>query len=196
MTIFLSRHGRTDWSVRGLYTGVTDVELDETGHEQAARLARWAGTAGLTAVVSSPMIRAVQTATGAAEAAGVPLRTDARLRELDFGVAEGLPRGEIDPDVMAAFEADPVANFLPGGEDPIRAAERVTACLGELAAEAGPVLVVAHNTILRLALCGLLGIPLADYRRRLPLVEHDAVTELRPYPGGMALRRFNAPLGP
>jgi probable phosphoglycerate mutase len=195
-TFLLSRHGRTAWSVRGLYAGVTDIELDDEGHAQARRLAGWAPSARLTAVVSSPMVRAVQTAAGAAGAAGLPLRTDARLREIDFGVAEGRRRDELDPEVMGRFEADPIGCPLPGGEDPVKAAERFTSCLGELAGEGGRILVVAHNTLLRLGLCALLGIPLGDYRRRLPLVEHNAVTELTVGPAGAALRSYNVPLRP
>ena len=190
MTIFLSRHGRTERSVQGRYTGVTDVP-HEVGQGQARLLASWARGAKLTGVVSSPLLRARETAAGAARAADLQLRTDPRLRELDFGVAEGLLR-EHD-DVVRRFEADPVADFLPGGEDPVKAVERVTECLRELSSS-GRTLVVAHNTILRLALCGLLGIPLADYRRRLPVFEHGSVTELIFGSGGPALRRFNSPI--
>ncbi|MDP9847442.1 histidine phosphatase family protein [Streptosporangium lutulentum] len=193
MTIFLARHGRTEWSVQGRYAGVSDIPLDEVGQGQARLLARWARGARLTGVVSSPLVRARDTATGAAHAAKLQVRTDPRLRELDFGVAEGLRRTELDPDTVRRFEADPVTDFLPGGEDPVLAVERVTECLRELAS-GGRVLVVAHNTILRLALCGLLGVPLADYRRRLPLIEHGSVTELVFGPGGPALRRFNSPI--
>ncbi|WP_433413126.1 histidine phosphatase family protein [Microtetraspora malaysiensis] len=193
MTIFLSRHGRTEWSVQGRYAGVSDIPLDEVGRGQARLLADWARGAELTGVVSSPLLRARDTATDAARAAGLPLRTDPRLRELDFGDAEGLRRAEMDPEAVRRFEADPVTDFLPGGEDPVDAVERVTRCLRELDA-AGRVLVVAHNTILRLALCGLLDIPLADYRRRLPLIEHGTVTELAFGPGGPALRCFNSPI--
>jgi probable phosphoglycerate mutase len=193
MTIFLSRHGRTEWSVQKRYAGVSDIPLDAVGQGQARLLASWARGAKLDGVVSSPLLRARETATGAARAAELQLRTDPRLRELDFGVAEGLRRAEMDPDVVRRFEADPVADFLPGGEDPVRAVERVTECLRELGSS-GRTLVVAHNTILRLALCGLLGIPLADYRRRLPVVEHGSVTELIFGPGGPALRRFNSPI--
>ncbi|MEV4189804.1 histidine phosphatase family protein, partial [Streptosporangium canum] len=58
MTIFLSRHGRTEWSVQGRYAGVSDIPLDEVGREQARLLADWARGAGLTGVVSSPLLRA------------------------------------------------------------------------------------------------------------------------------------------
>ncbi len=194
-TIFLARHGRTAWSVAGLYTGVSDVELDEKGLRQAGMLASWAAKAELGEVVSSPLVRAVSTASGAAAAAGVRPRIDPRLREVDFGRAEGRRRSDLDPEVVRRFEADPAAHPFPGGEDPVAAAVRVTGCLAELAGRgSGRILVVAHNTILRLALCRLLGIPLADYRRRLPRIEHGSVTELGFGAEGAALRSLNVPL--
>jgi broad specificity phosphatase PhoE len=194
--LVLSRHGRTDWSVQGRYTGITDVDLDDEGRAQAARLAEWARTARLTAVVSSPMTRAVRTAAGAAAALGVPLRTDERLREVDFGIAEGRRRDELDAEVVRRFAEDPVRCPFPGAEKPSVAAERVTACLTDLARDGGRILVVAHNTLFRLALCALLGIPLADYRRRLPLLAHDAVSELSLGSSGAALLSYNVPLVP
>jgi probable phosphoglycerate mutase len=193
MTVFLVRHGRTAWSAEDRYTGVSDVGLDDAGHAQAAELAAWAATARLTHLVCSPMLRARQTAGGAARAAGLQLRTDDRLREIDFGDAEGRLRTEIDPEALRRFEDDPVAHPFPGGEDPVRAADRVSACLREIPAD-GRTLVVGHNTLLRLALCSLLGIPLADYRRRLPLFAHGTVTELVLTGSGAALRGYNVPL--
>jgi broad specificity phosphatase PhoE len=194
--LVLSRHGQTDWSTQGRYTGITDVDLDDEGRAQAARLAEWARTARLTTVVSSPMTRAVRTAAGAAAALGVPLRTDERLREVDFGIAEGRRRDELDPEVVRRFTEDPVGCPFPGAEEPSVAAERVTACLTDVARDGGRILVVAHNTLFRLALCALLGIPLADYRRRLPLLAHDAVTELSLGSAGAALLSYNVPLVP
>ncbi|WP_049579795.1 histidine phosphatase family protein, partial [Streptomyces sp. SBT349] len=46
------------------------------------------------------------------------------------------------------------------------------------AGEGGPVLVVGHSTILRLALCALLGLPLAAYRQHFPRLDNVAVTEI------------------
>jgi len=68
-TLFLSRHGRTEWSVLGRYAGSSEIELDDVGREQAQRLARWAAGARLDAIRCSPMVRAVATAAGAATAA-------------------------------------------------------------------------------------------------------------------------------
>lgn len=194
MTVFLVRHGQTPWHGENRYAGRTDLPLDETGREQACWLAAWARDAGLAAVVCSPLRRAVDTAAPAAEAAGVAPARDSRLRELDFGQAEGLRLAELDPDVVRSFEADPAAHPLPGGEDPVAAAERARECLVEVAALGERVLVVAHNTLIRLALCRLLGIPLGEYRRRWGQVANVALTELALGSDGWALRAYNVPL--
>ncbi|MEU6743925.1 histidine phosphatase family protein [Streptosporangium sandarakinum] len=198
--LVLARHGETVWHAENRYAGVTDVELTPRGHEQAERLAAWSAAAGLAAVWTSTLSRARITAEASARAAGVEPRVDARLRELDFGRGEGLTSAEMHelfPEARAAFEADPAAHPLPGGEDPGRAAARFTAALGDIAA-AHPgerVLVVAHTTAIRLALCGLIGVPLGSYRRLFPRLDNCAVTELRLDGGQVAILQFNSPIG-
>ncbi|MGA4991768.1 histidine phosphatase family protein [Nonomuraea bangladeshensis] len=199
--LVLVRHGETVWHAENRYAGVSDVELTPRGHEQAARLAEWAADAGLTAVLASTLSRAVITATAAAERAGRELRTDARLVELDFGQGEGLTSAEMAarfPEARAAFEADPAAHPLPGGEDPRAAAERFVAALRDAAAAhpGGRVLVVAHTTAIRLALCALIGVPLGEYRRLFPRLDNCALTELRLRDDGRpALLHYNCPMG-
>ncbi|MFG1945150.1 histidine phosphatase family protein [Nonomuraea sp. NPDC048826] len=199
-TLVLARHGETGWHAENRYAGISDVELTPRGHEQARLLAEWAAGAGLSAVWSSTLSRAVITARAAAEAAGVRPRTDERLRELDFGRGEGLTAREMRerfPEARAAFEADPAAHPLPGGEDPAAAAERFTAALRDLAAASpgGRVLVVAHTTAIRIALCRLIGVPLGEYRRLFPRLDNCALTELRLDGPRTAILQYNSPIG-
>jgi broad specificity phosphatase PhoE len=196
--LVLVRHGETFWHAENRYAGVSEIELSPTGRAQAARLAAWAASAGLSAVWSSPQGRAVATATPCAGLAGLRLQVDARLRELDFGEAEGLTSLEIRelyPAAFAAFGIDPVANHLPGGEDPVEAAARFVTCLHDIAdvEPEGRVLVVAHNTVIRLALCRLLGTPLRDYRRRYPGIGNCSLTEIR-MTGRPAILQFDVPI--
>ncbi|MFE6158174.1 histidine phosphatase family protein [Streptomyces sp. NPDC056486] len=199
MTDFiLVRHGETVWHAENRYAGRTDVPLTEHGHEQAASLAEWARTAGLTAVWSSPLSRARLTAAPAADACGLTPRVDERLYELDFGRGDGLTRDEMRerfPEQLAAFLDDPVENHLPGGEDPRDAAVRAAACLADIAREQpdGRVLLVAHSTLVRVLLCHLLGIPLGEYRRVFPQLFNGALTEIRVEDGRTALLRLNTP---
>ncbi|MEV0310003.1 histidine phosphatase family protein [Nonomuraea fuscirosea] len=198
--LVLVRHGETVWHAENRYAGVSDIELTPRGHEQAARLAGWAAGAGLAAVWASTLSRARITAQAAADQAGLPVRTDARLRELDFGQGEGLTSAEMAarfPEARAAFEADPAANPLPDGEDPHEAAARFAGALHDVAAAhpGGRVLVVAHTTAIRLTLCRLIGVPLGEYRRLFPRLNNCALTELRLRAGRVALLQYNSPIG-
>lgn len=197
--LVLVRHGETDWHADNRYAGRSDVDLSRRGMQQASLLAGWAETAGLSAVWSSNLTRARRTAEVCAERSGCALHVDARLRELDFGRAEGLTAQEMEqcfPDLMHAFRADPVTHHLPDGEDPVQAAQRFTECVDDIATRHpdGRVLVVAHATALRLALCLLIGVPLREYRQLFPVVHNCALSEVDLQDGQVALMQFNAPL--
>lgn len=195
--VFLVRHGHTGWNESGRYLGKSDIDLDDAGREQAMRLRDWVESAGMDAIVTSPAVRALHTAAIVGAGPGIAPRVDPRLRELDFGVAEGRTLAELrahDPTVVDRFEADPVIHHFPDGEDPHAAVARMRGAIDDVVALGLPrVLVITHNTALRLLVCHLLGIPLAGYRRCLPVAEHCALTEVSATGGTFALHRFNTP---
>jgi len=199
--IVLVRHGETLWHAENRYAGVSEVELSPRGLAQAAQLAAWASSAELSAIWSSDLGRALATATPCADRTGLRLQIDPRLRELDFGDGEGLTAEEMRerfPGPFAAFRTDPVAHYLPGGEDPAEAARRFVACLHDIADTQpdGRVLVVAHATIIRLALSLLLGAPLSEYRQLFPAIRNCARTEVRMSADRAGLLQFNVPVEP
>ncbi|HEX2313874.1 MAG TPA: histidine phosphatase family protein [Thermomonospora sp.] len=195
-TLYLVRHGETVWHAENRYAGVSDVALTERGHDQAARLSIWAEKTGVDAVWASPLTRARETAAPAARALGLPVTVDEGLAELSFGMAEGRTLAELPPDLVAAFRADPVDGAFPGAEDPRRAAARGSAALRRIAArhEGRRVLVVAHNTLLRLVLCELLGIPLRRYRTAFPQLRNCSPAELAVNGTTAGLVALNLPL--
>lgn len=203
-SLVLVRHGRTVWHAENRYAGTSDIDLDEVGRRQSAELAQWAATAPLTAVVCSPLRRARETAEPGAAAAGVPLVVDDDLRELGFGLAEGRTLDELavsDPAMVHRFRGDPVRHHFPGGEPPSEAAQRGAAALHRWAEEqaGGTVLVVAHSTLLRLALCELLGVDVRRYREAFPRLDNGALTAVTlpaGSPGRAGLLSFNVPLPP
>ncbi|MGH8823147.1 MAG: histidine phosphatase family protein [Jiangellaceae bacterium] len=183
-TLVLARHGETIWHADDRYAGSSDIPLTSLGERQALRLADWASTADLRGVWSSDLVRAGRTAEPCAAAAGLTMRVDPRLREVDFGDAEGMNGEEIEarfPGAYQAFERDPIAHHLPGGEAPDAATERALTGLRDIctAQPDGRVLVVGHGTLIRLVLCRYLGIPLEDYRRRFPTMRNCSLTEIR-----------------
>ncbi|GAB3413304.1 histidine phosphatase family protein [Flindersiella endophytica] len=200
VTVVFVRHGETPQHAENRYVGRSDVPLTPRGHEQAAALALWAKQAGLTGIWSSPLRRARETAEPSAAAAGLEVRVDDRLVELDFGQGEGLTSKEMReqfPEARAAFEDDPYHNPLPGGERPALATARVRQVLDELGNGVGgeKVLVVAHGTLLRLLLCDVFGVDPDRYRHAFPDVHNTSGAVLRLSPErGWGLVAWNAPL--
>jgi probable phosphoglycerate mutase len=191
--VHLVRHGQTAWHADNRYTGRSDLDLDPTGVKQAEALAEWAAGAGYTALACSPLRRAVQTAEPVAAATGLTPLIDPRLRELDFGMAEGLTLAEVPADVAERFLADPAANPFPGGEYPADAVDRALEALRSLA---GRTLVIGHSTLIRLVVCAVLGVPLGEYRRRLPRLANCARTELQFTGESVGLLAYNVPSTP
>lgn len=203
--LLLVRHGQTVWHDVNRYAGNrSDIDLTPAGVDQAHLLARWAKAHPPHALVCSPVRRARETAQPAADALGLQVEVDPALREVDFGVAEGHTLTElrdVDESMVQRFTDDPVASPFPGAEPPEDAADRGAAALhrAAVAHPTGRVLVVAHNTLLRLALCRLLDLPVADYRRLFPRLDNGAVTEVdlpADVTAPASLVRLNAPLDP
>jgi probable phosphoglycerate mutase len=207
-TLLLARHGQTVWHAENRYAGGdSDVDLTPTGVEQARWLAAAVRERGVDAVVVSPVRRAQETAAPAAAALGVEAVVVEDLREVRFGIVEGRTLAEVaaqEPNgaaIVERFRADPVAHPFPGAEPPAEAAERCARALRAVAAGApgATVLVVAHNTLLRLGLCVLIGIPVARYRHVFPRLDNAAVSEIALHPDPerpAALLSLNVPCPP
>ena len=190
----LLRHGQTPMSVQKRYAGRTDVPLTEVGVQQAAAAAKRLASAGLGVIVTSPLLRTVQTAQAVAAVTGATLVTDDGFRETDFGAWEGLTFAEVRerwPAEISAWLADPEV-APPGGESFTDVSARVTAALDRvLAARAGQtVLIVSHVTPIKmLVAAALLAPPAALYRMHLDVA---ALCEIDWYADGPAvLRSFN-----
>lgn len=93
MKLYVTRHGQTEWNALDRISGVTDISLTEEGIAQAHEMARLAKEYGdIQRIIASPLKRAQMTAQIAAEALGLPVQTDDRLREWDYGSFEGQSR--------------------------------------------------------------------------------------------------------
>ena len=161
-TLVLLRHGRTSWNQERRAQGHSDVELDDTGHAQAAAVAPY--LAALTPVLlwSSDLARARQTAEYVAKEAPVSLRLDPRLREFDLGERTGLTMTEFAeayPEEYREFRAGHY-DVVPGGEARAAVVARVTACVDDALAALAPGecgVLVGHGGALKVSVLELLG---------------------------------------
>lgn len=206
MKLHIVRHGETIWHAENRYAGSSDIALTNLGLGQADRLARWAPTAGLDAIVSSDLSRAIHTARPSAEACSIALTVDPRFREVHFGRGEGMTSAEMQAIIPVPYQAfldHPADVPLPGGESGTDAIERALAGLFDLTRnkELTTVLLVAHSTLGRLLLCALTGIPVNSYRRVLLQMLNGAITTLEipdvetsdALRGNAGLLEFNVP---
>jgi 2,3-bisphosphoglycerate-dependent phosphoglycerate mutase len=171
--IILIRHGETAWNAERRLQGHLDIPLNPEGERQAALLAAALAHEPIDLVVSSDLARARQTAQAVADALGLPVEADARLRERCYGGFEGLLYSEIEarfPAQFAAWQARDVDAELPPGKnagETFRAfyARATSAILAWGAANPGKTLaLVAHGGVLECAYRLALGLPLETPR--------------------------------
>jgi broad specificity phosphatase PhoE/ribonuclease HI len=189
----LLRHGQTQLSTQRRYSGRGNPALTDVGQQQAEAAAQYLGPrGGVTAVITSPLQRAYDTAAKAAKALGLDVTVDDDLIETDFGAWEGLTFSEAaekDPGLHRKWLRD-TSVTPPDGESFDSVAERVQRVRGRIISEhAGEtVLVVSHvtpiKTLLRLALDAGPGIL---YRLHLDLASLS-IAEF--YPDGAASVRL------
>jgi uncharacterized phosphatase len=160
VTYALIRHGQTDWNRDDKLQGSSDIPLNDAGREQAhdaARVLRAAGT--WTAVVSSPLSRARETAEIIAADLGLELGPSyPGLVERDYGALEGTSSS-------AAVAAHPHRDY-PGAETLDAVATRGRAALDAIWDDFGDaaVVIVAHGTLIRYTLASLAGHPIEGIR--------------------------------
>ena len=196
----LLRHGRTGHNALGIIQGHLDVDLDEVGRSQAARAAAVLAVARPDVVVSSNLARARDTARLVVDLVGGELRLDARLRELDLGLWQGLTSEQARerfPDEHAAWRR---GHDVPrgGGETYLQAGVRAAAVVGECLVDVpagGTLLAVTHGGTARAAVAALLELD-RDAAWRLAPLGNTCWSVLVEGERGWRLERHNAGLGP
>jgi probable phosphoglycerate mutase len=151
--IIAIRHGETAWNVDTRIQGQLDIGLNETGRQQARRVARALTGEPIQAIYSSDLSRAWDTARSIAGATGQTLQAHAGLRERGFGVFQGKTYAEIEaawPDQARRWrKRDP--QWAPeGGESLLDVRERITRTAAELAARhlGEQIVLVAHGGVM------------------------------------------------
>jgi broad specificity phosphatase PhoE len=171
-TVYLARHGESDWNAANRFQGHSDRPLTELGREQARALAEIVAVQNVEAIYSSPLERALETARIVADGTGLEVMTRDDLREVDTGSWSGLSRAEVKERFPEGFE-----RWIAGGagwEDGETYEEmggRVLAALQEIATAhpGGRVLIVSHGGPIRAIQAAANGMDIHEYRRLKPV---------------------------
>jgi alpha-ribazole phosphatase len=176
-TLWLVRHGQTDWNVEGRYQGHADIPLNETGLSQARKLAEQLTGRSFQAIFSSDLIRARVTAEILGQALHLPVQVEPRLREVDQGDWEGMLFKDIAVRYaaeMALRKEDPAGARPPNGESLAELADRIAAAASSIAVAypESDVLVVSHGLSIATLLAQARGIPITEAYSLIPENTH------------------------
>ena len=167
-TVYLVRHAEAEGNLYRRAQGHFNGEVTPMGEKQIEALTERFRDIPLDAVYSSDLTRAHETALGVAAPTGLPVTTMRELREINLGIWENKPFGELEADeaeAMYNFTRDPAKWSVEGGESFPALTERITSALLELAKchDGGTIAVVSHGMAIRSLLCHALGLPGSDH---------------------------------
>jgi len=181
--LFLVRHGETDWNLAGRFQGHTDVELNETGRAQARALAERLHGREVSAIASSDLRRARETAEILSACLSAPFAgVDAGLRERGYGCFEGLTRDECAvqfPELWASHAKGHIVD-VPGAERRENVMDRIVRAVKRVmdthASVGSSLAIVSHGGVMRAfleATCGAKVPPVPN--TAVYVVEYDSV---------------------
>lgn len=174
-TLYFVRHGQTDWNKVLRWQGSSDNSLNQLGLAQADAVARYFVEQAVpaTAVISSPLKRAMTTARTITNSLGIELLLEPDFTELDLGDFEGKTTDELKAEYGKQFEvwlSRYHVDATPGGESLAQGRVRVSAPLKRyMRLYNAPIIIVAHQAIIcamKASLSGKMDLPtLASYKQ-------------------------------
>ncbi len=170
MKLILVRHGETDWNRDNRVQGHSDVALNETGTEQARCLAQQLKGESVTAIYSSPLRRAWETALAIAEFHRLSVQAEPDLAELDVGEMDGLTFEQMRSkygDILREWMRDAGPVKMPNGESLEELQGRAWPAVVRMLHRhpEGTVVAISHNFTINTIICQAIGLPLCDFRR-------------------------------
>lgn len=162
--IILIRHGQTTTNAEKKLSGNTNPPLTDVGREQAKKAGESLASFQIDRLFSSPMQRAVDTASAIAGKRGIEIETDERLIEQNFGEWEGKPFSEIFKLIPGGPEGllrGPFLGRFPAGEGTEQFVARVLGAFRDLIlkeSEGQTIAVVTHSGVIVILMCHFLGI--------------------------------------
>ena len=161
MKLYIIRHGQTDWNIAKKIQGRQDIPLNERGRYQAGCLKKAMENRPVTAVFTSPQIRAMETAKAVALSSGSAVIPVKDLMEINYGSWEGKTEEELLQEDRALYEAwwsHPAETAPPGGESISQVNERCQKAWKEIKPQlTGNAAIVAHGGLLAHFMEQLLG---------------------------------------
>ncbi len=169
MKCIFVRHGQTDWNNNRMTQGQSDTELNDTGIQQAERVATALEKESIAKCYYSPLKRAKLTAKIITEHLDIQANEDSSLIEINFGLWEGLTLKQISERYESEFKNwlyAPHKVVIEGGEDLNKAYERADLFISDaINRDEGDILIVSHGLLIKALIIATLGLDLKDLQK-------------------------------
>ena len=165
--IYLLRHAQSVANTKGILAGQDDsVELSKAGFKQAESLISYLSAIKFSKVYSSPLTRCVQTIAPVMEKnSKLDFQVDNRVIEMNYGKWSGRKLAVLSKDPKwKNVQNNPAAFTFPQGESFKSMRKRVDLALADLKTKNGPILVVTHGDIIKMAITSSLGLPINRFQ--------------------------------
>ena len=168
LSLYLIRHGESEWNRSSRYAGQSDVPLSAIGREQARRVAARLAGESISGVYASPLQRACETAGIIGQSSNMPVVLEPALAEIHHGAWEGLTAHQVRAEYAheyAQWQMQPHTVLMPGGEALTHVAARVSAYLERIHSHScgGNLVICSHDAVLRVMLLQCLGLGLEHF---------------------------------
>lgn len=195
--VVILRHGQTTANASGIWQGQLDTELSVLGVSQAERAGETLRAVGASRIVTSDLVRAAETARLVAQACGIPVTADARLREIHAGQWQGLASAQVAerfPDEYAAVMRGEDIPRGRTGESMAQVAQRAREAVQDILGRMEPgecVILSTHGGTARSVAAALLGIDAEQAWRVLGVFDNCHWAEVREGHQGWRLASWN-----
>ena len=165
--IYLLRHAQSVANTKGVLAGQDDsVELSKVGFKQAESLVSYLSAIKFSKVYSSPLTRCIQTIAPFMEKnSKIDFQIDNRVIEMNYGKWSGRKLAVLSKDTKwKSVQNNPAGFTFPQGESFKSMRRRIDLALTNLKKEKGPILVVTHGDIIKMAITSSLGLPINRFQ--------------------------------
>ena len=162
--VFLIRHGETEWNRQEIFRGRLDIGLNKNGLRQAQAVALALKMVRISAVYSSPLRRAYQTAQAITQKRGLIVQMHAGLIDINFGKWQGLSHNKVKrqyPKLYKRWYKEPDRVRFPEGESLAEVKERTVDALTKLCRQhhsQDNIAIISHRVVNKVILCTITGL--------------------------------------
>lgn len=153
LRVFLIRHGETEFNRLGVFRGRLDVDLNDRGRRQAREIGQALKPEGIDFLLTSPLRRAVETASIISEVLGIRYEADEAFNNISLGRWQGVPKQEVQRDYpreWRIWQTEPEDLLIPDGETVEHVRQRAMAGLRRVLEGAeGDFGIVTHRSVIK-----------------------------------------------